>query len=372
MTSDEVQQNQQQRQQALTSNLQQIVSGATDPKTGQPNLSALAAGLMKVPEFANMGMQMEIEAAKQNQKPANPGYRQLDPTDPKDKAILAKLPPGSYQQSMDPNSPDYLKIMPTGSQSPMSQPPTDPTQQLPGDRERLAHMLIEGKLDPKSPMMRYIGPEVLARANFLDPTFNMQSYPTQLKARQSFAPGGQYNKNIVALGTAAQHIDLLTQYANAMQNNDVPTLNKLSQLWQTQTGSPLPTNFDAIKSTVAAEIAKANGEASLGALDQIQAPLNKAGSPAQLLGAIQGFKGLLAGKANALRQEYTGSGLGSSDEFNTKYFGNMPGAQFMTQPVSQVTQQTQQAPQAAIDALKANNTPQMQAFFKQKYGYLPP
>lgn len=195
---------------------------------------------------------------------------------------------------------------------------SDPTQPLPPTLEKIVDQAIAGKLDPKSQALK--SPIVIARIAAKDPTWSEQDYPTQMKARQAFAPGGTYNKNLVALSTAAQHIDLLTQYINAMQSGNTPALNAIQQAWQKQTGSALPTNFDAIKSTVAAEIAKANGEASLGALEDIQAPLKKSGSPAQLLGAIQGFKGLLAGKAASLRKQYVTAKLGSDSDFNSRFF----------------------------------------------------
>lgn len=366
----EAQDNQKQRQDAMTSNLQTMVAGATKPD-GTLDQVALGKALMGDPNTAGMGLQMLTTAADNQAKvKAMPtGMRTLDPTDPKDAAMLKGLPAGSYQIDTNKGTDSYGKISPVGSQNPANQPDADPSQPLSPARESLAKMLVSGQMDPKSPMMRYIGVNEIARAHYLDPSFSMQDYPTQMKARQAFTAGGQYNKNLVALDTAAQHINLLKSYATAMQNGDMPSMNTISQAWQKQTGSALPTNFDAIKSTVAAEVAKANGEASLGALEEIQAPLNKSGSPAQLLGAIQGFQGLLAGKSNALKKEFVSDGLGTEDDFNKKFF--TPEAQTMFSAQQQAASPPQ-APQGALDALKANNTPQMQAFFKQKYGYLPP
>lgn len=360
----EAQDNQKQRQDAMTSNLQTMVAGATKPD-GTLDQVALGKALMGDPNTAGMGLQMLTTAADNQAKvKAMPtGMRTLDPTDPKDAAMLKGLPAGSYQIDTNKGTDSYGKISPVGSQNPANQPDADPSQPLSPARESLAKMLVSGQMDPKSPMMRYIGVNEIARAHYLDPSFSMQDYPTQMGARKSFAPGGQNNKNLVALGTAAQHIDLLTKYAQAMNNGDTPALNAISQAWQKQTGSALPTNFDAIKSTVAAEVAKANGEASLGALEEIQAPLNKSGSPAQLMGALQGFQGLMSGKVASLRQQYTSSGLGSDQDFNTKFF--TPEAQTMFSG----QQKPPAAPQAAIDYLKAN--PNQSAAFQAKYGYLP-
>lgn len=360
----EAQDNQKQRQDAMTSNLQTMVAGATKPD-GTLDQVALGKALMGDPNTAGMALQMLTTAADNQAKvKAMPtGMRTLDPTDPKDAAMLKGLPAGSYQIDTNKGTDSYGKISPVGSQNPANQPDADPSQPLSPARESLAKMLVSGQMDPKSPMMRYIGVNEIARAHYLDPSFSMQDYPTQMGARKSFAPGGQNNKNLVALGTAAQHMNLLRQAATAMQNGDVQALNATKQAWQTQTGSPLPTTYQALMPTVAAEMAKANGELSLGAMQDIEAPLNKKGSNTQIQDAINGFQGLLSGKAASLRQQYTGSNLGTADEFNTKFF--TPEAQTMFSG----QQKPPAAPQAAIDYLKAN--PNQSAAFQAKYGYLP-
>lgn len=365
--------NQQQRQQALTDNLHKMIDASTKSDGTIDNI-ALGKALMGQPETASMGLQMLTTAADNQAKvKAMPtGMRTLDPTDPKDAAMLKGLPAGSYQIDTNKGTENYGKISPVGSQNPANQPDADPSKPLSPGREMIAQGLANYTIDPKAPMFRYAGPNEYSRAMYINSTFDMNKYPERHAAYQSFAPNGNNGKTLSAINTATQHLGLLRDYATALNNGDVPTANALANQFQKAFGDPKLTNFNSIASTVAAEVTNANTKSggTLGDRDEILKNLNPSGSPKQMLDGIDSLQKLMSGKLNAVQLQFVDpdTGLGKTKEEFQKLL--LPATQQFFNSPPPATQQ--QAPQGALDALKANNTPQMQAFFKQKYGYLPP
>jgi hypothetical protein len=73
-----------------------------------------------------------------------------------------------------------------------------------------------------------------------------------------------------------------------------------------QTGQPAPTNFDAAKQIVTAEIIKAVVASGGGVRERLEAENNfaNANSPAQLKGVINTYKQLLGGQLNSLGLQY--------------------------------------------------------------------
>ena len=143
------------------------------------------------------------------------------------------------------------------------------------------------------------------------------------KAAQSVIKGfenGAESKQINAINTAVKHMDVLAPLAENLNNTDSPAFNKAANFFKQQTGSKAPTSYAALKEFVSGEVAKAvlpggGGEAERQAL---QAPLNAANSPEQLRDAIKQIQAALAGKTDALRQQWeagTNGTQGSFDKF---------------------------------------------------------
>jgi hypothetical protein len=131
---------------------------------------------------------------------------------------------------------------------------------------------------------------------------------------------GATSKTINGLNTAIQHMDALGPVADALDNGNLTLLNKAANFYKQQTGSAAPTNFAALKEFVAGEVAKAvlPGGGGDGERQALAAPINAANSPAQLKQAIEQFKTALAGKTEALRNQWdigTNGTQGSFDRF---------------------------------------------------------
>lgn len=182
-----------------------------------------------------------------------------------------------------------------------------------------AKAIAEGKLPPlsgfalKSPM----GMRIMGRVMEINPEYNAQDYGSSQKAVKDFAIGKQGN-TVRSFNVALTHLDTLGNLATALQNNDLPAVNKLGQFYAQQTGSAAPTNFDAAKKIVGDEIVKAIVGSGGGVADREEASktIGRANSPEQLAGAINTYKELMRGQLQGLRLQYEQStGRNDFDRF---------------------------------------------------------
>ena len=151
----------------------------------------------------------------------------------------------------------------------------------------------------------------------IDAQVNLANEKTTEKA---YSPQGKQGQAIIALATAGQHLNLMSGLADALQNNDLKSINSLSQTIAAQTGEPAPTNFDATKRIVAGEIMKTVTSTGGGVEERksLAADLDRANSPAQLKGVMNTYRDLLAGKVHALAGGYKS---GTGKEFDYDRFG---------------------------------------------------
>lgn len=129
---------------------------------------------------------------------------------------------------------------------------------------------------------------------------------TMNEGRKSFAPGGSNMKTVAALDTAVQHLDTLGKLGQALQNGDNQTVNKIGNAVAQWSGGAAPTNFDMARKIAMDEVAKTVSGANLTEADKnsLEATVSNASSPAQLAGAIETAKELMAGKIHALQPQY--------------------------------------------------------------------
>lgn len=124
----------------------------------------------------------------------------------------------------------------------------------------------------------------------------------------------QSGKALKSINVAVDHLDTLQEAANELKNGQTPAFNKIANLYATNTGSTAPGNFDALKSIVGSEVAKAvvGGASALGDREEIRKEIDNAKTPEQLAGVINKFQALMAGQAKGIRQEWVSSGLDES------------------------------------------------------------
>jgi hypothetical protein len=132
-----------------------------------------------------------------------------------------------------------------------------------------------------------------------------QDVASRGQAVKAFATGKQ-GQQVNAFNTAIDHLSTMDKLSDALQNNDIKAFNALGNTVARQTGQPAPTNFDAAKQIVTAEVIKAVVASGGGVTERQEAERNfaAANSPAQLKGVIDTYKQLLGGQLKSLNLQY--------------------------------------------------------------------
>jgi hypothetical protein len=133
-----------------------------------------------------------------------------------------------------------------------------------------------------------------------------QNVATQTKTLKDFSTGIQ-GQMVTSFNTAIDHLSTVDKLADALNNGDVRAINSIGNVISKHTGSPAPTNFDAARQIVGAEIQKAIIRAGGTGKEREEAAnaFNSANSPSQLKGVIETYKQLLGGQLNSLEMQYT-------------------------------------------------------------------
>jgi len=140
-----------------------------------------------------------------------------------------------------------------------------------------------------------------------------QDYKSQEKAVKDFSTG-QQGKAVNAFNTAIDHLGTMDKLSDALANGDTKAINAVGNMIAKQTGAPAPTNFNAAKQIVTAEIIKAIVASGGGVAEREEAARNfaNANSPAQLKGVINTYKDLMGGQLKSLELQY-GNTTGRKD-----------------------------------------------------------
>jgi hypothetical protein len=137
--------------------------------------------------------------------------------------------------------------------------------------------------------------------------------PTLFKNRQEIETAftkGPEAKVVRSLNVAIGHLDTLNDAAKALKNGQIPLFNDIGNKFAKNTGQPAPTDFNALKSIVGSEVAKAvtGGASALGDREEIRAEINSANSPAQLAGVINKYQDLMAEQMKGAKRQYESAG----------------------------------------------------------------
>lgn len=182
----------------------------------------------------------------------------------------------SYLQSLDPQVRDYIK------------------------------KVADYEIDPRTTSVRGgMREKLMSAVAHYDPSYNQNDFGARAKAIKDFSTGPQGNI-VRSFDVAVDHLDTLQKAATAMQNGDVRTINAIRNKWRNETGSDLPTNFQALVPLVSGEIAKAviGSNNALSDREELRNNLQAAQSPEQISGVIQGYKALMGGQLKGLKKQY--------------------------------------------------------------------
>jgi uncharacterized membrane protein len=128
------------------------------------------------------------------------------------------------------------------------------------------------------------------------------------RTEMDFSSAGNSGKNIMRIGTAVQHIDVLKDAYKALENGDIPAANSIFNKIAQERGQAPQATFGATAQMVAPEIAAAvlasGGASALGDRQDYKALLNGNISPAQFKGLVQSFDSLFGGRVKTLASAY--------------------------------------------------------------------
>lgn len=122
---------------------------------------------------------------------------------------------------------------------------------------------------------------------------------------KAFTSGRQAD-NLNYFNTAMDHLHLLRQVSDALNNGNMPLFNRLANQWASATGNPAPSNFDTVRAAVSGEISKTfkGTGATNEEIGLINTTINNVQSPDQMGGAIDYYTKLMGGKVNALKSQF--------------------------------------------------------------------
>lgn len=185
----------------------------------------------------------------------------------------------------------------------------DPSQALSPGEEALAQAIAQKRQAPMVPSTRQpFANRINARAAYLGggQLTGSADVAAEQGALKSFEPGGTNGQTITALNTAVDHMAILRQAAQKLQNGDIQAANRFGNALGIQFGNNEATNFNVVKGVLASEIAKVNGAGVVTDSNRKEAadmfPVN--GSNAQIAGALDMAQRLMGGKLNALDVEH--------------------------------------------------------------------
>lgn len=181
--------------------------------------------------------------------------------------------------------------------------------------EAMAQLIATGKSAPITgfALARPQGQAVMARVAQINPAYDATDYAAKLKAAKDFGTGQQGNA-MRSFAVAGQHLDQLDGLVDALNNNDTQLINKIGNTIATQTGSPAPTNFEAVKEIVSKEVIKAIVASGGGVSERKELAdlMSQTHAPRQLKEAIKHFRTLMSVQHDALLTQRRAAGLPDS------------------------------------------------------------
>jgi hypothetical protein len=186
---------------------------------------------------------------------------------------------------------------------------------LPADRASMVKAMSEGRMklpsvNRRSPMAS----QLLSDLAQYDPTFDTANADARVATRKAFTSGKQ-GQNISSFNTALGHLGTLAQRAEDLNNGHFPLLNSIENTAEAAFGDPRKSNFNIAKTAVVDELTRAfrGTGGNVHDLEQWEANISSAQSPAQLRGAIQQAAQLLQSRVQAMGDSYN-AGMGTTDQ----------------------------------------------------------
>lgn len=181
-------------------------------------------------------------------------------------------------------------------------------------------MVGDGKVDLPTMMARLPAgarQTFLSDVNAYNPTYSQSTYGVEKKVEQKFT-SGNVSDQLMAIGTAREHMKTFSRLADALKNGDMQALNQIGNALGIQFGSDKATNFKIAAQAFGGEVGRAFEGAGVVAGERKEAEnnFNAAMANGQFKGAINTVDELLAGKQRSAKQAYDSARQGKPN------FGN--------------------------------------------------
>jgi hypothetical protein len=152
---------------------------------------------------------------------------------------------------------------------------------------------------------------LLSEVKAINPNFNSGDFTVEQKVRESFT-SGDYSKKLNSIATAREHMKVFMGAAEALNNGDTRSLNKVGNALNVEFGDDAVTNFNIAKQFFSGEVGQAvtAGQGTEGERSQLADSINNASSWKQLSGALKTADALLAGKQKTLHDTYKSGASG--------------------------------------------------------------
>lgn len=137
------------------------------------------------------------------------------------------------------------------------------------------------------------------------PEYDATEYAGKTRAMRDFTTGKQ-GDSIRSFAVASDHLTQLGGLVDALENKDIPLVNKYGNIIAQQTGSVAPTNFDAAKGIVAKEVLKSivAGGGGVDERQELAHLLDNAKTGPQLKGVINTYLHLMEAQREGLTRQY--------------------------------------------------------------------
>ena len=146
-----------------------------------------------------------------------------------------------------------------------------------------------------------------------NPDFDATTFSTRKKASADFTTGTQ-GKQLLAFGSAIDHLNTLGGLVDAMVNKDTKAVNFIANTISKQFGGVPVNNFEAAKGIVAKEVMKSivTGGGGVEERQELSHLMDSAKSPKQLKGVISTYLELMGAQHDNLITQYKAAGLDTS------------------------------------------------------------
>jgi hypothetical protein len=189
----------------------------------------------------------------------------------------------------------------------------------PGQMQTIAQQLASGQgkwqdfVSPRTPLSDKA--QILAAVKAINPNYNSGDFEVEQEVKRQ-ATSGSVGQQLLAIGTAREHMKLFSQLADALDNNDAQTLNKVGNFFGVQFGSDKATNLKIASQAFGGEVGRAFDGAGVIGKEREQASAAYADylSKGQFKGAVQTVDKLLAGKQKAAH-EWFDQGVQAKPDF---------------------------------------------------------